>query len=151
MLNTYSPTQLAELVSTVSVREAGSLVHTIGPIGTRLSAEHARELLSLARRLTEWHKIVAVLMIGDFFFENEFVDFGIDMLSFPPSERPCSTGELLSYVERDEDPWAVGLWACNLLMSRKTISSAQYRRISGLPAGTFGKQTLLDALKSRVV
>lgn len=146
-----SPRQLAELVRKLSVDEAHSFWRTaIPPDTTLLTAEHARELLSVARGLTEWYRIMAVLMVGDFFFEDEFVDYAIDMLTFPPSERPSSTEELLNFVARGEDPWAVGLWACNLLMSRKAIHPDQYRRISQLPDGTFGKQTLLDGLRSRV-
>lgn len=151
-MTTYSPRQLAELVKNLSIGEAHSFWHTaIPPDTTRLTAEHARELLSVARGLTEWYRIMAVLMVGDLFFDDEFVDYAIDMLTFPPSERPSSTEELLSFVARNEDPWAVGLWACNLLMSRKTIRTDQYRRISQLPDGAFGRQTLLEGLKSRVV
>ena len=149
-MKSLSPTQLAERISNLSVREAGGFCHTIGPVGTRLTAEHARQLLCVARSLTHWHRIMAVLMVGDFFFENEFVDYAIDMLTYPPSEKPTSTEELLEFLAKEEDPWAVGLWASNLLMTRRTISPAQYRRLSELPAGTYGRQTLLDALKTRI-
>lgn len=147
----YSPSQMAELVKTLSIDEAHSFWRTAVPADTkRLSAEHARELLSVARGLSEWHKIMAVLMVGDFYFEHEFVDFAIDMLTFPRTGTP-SHQELWESLGKSEDPWAVSLWASNLLASRKTIRPEQYRRISQLPDDTFRKQELLDTLGTRVV
>ncbi|MBN1491740.1 MAG: hypothetical protein JXA69_17640 [Phycisphaerae bacterium] len=156
-MSTYSPSELAELVRNLSYHEAGaSFCERVGPTGTRLTAEHARELLSVARGLSKWYKIMTVLMIGQDFFQNEFVDFAIDMLTLPPSEAPSAEDGARMVVLREdpeaiEDPWAVGTWACNLLVTRRTISAEQYRRIAQLPDGTFGKEGLLDVLKSRVV
>lgn len=115
-----------------------------------MTAEHARELLGVTRELTEWHKIMAVLMVGDFYFDDEFVDYAIDMLTFPPSGTPTHE-ELWEHLARNEDPWAVSLWAYNLLVSRNRIRSDQYSRIGQLPDNTFGKVALLDALRPRVV
>lgn len=150
MTSAYGPREFAGLVRSLSVDEAHRFWRTAVPAGTtRLTAEHARELLAVARGLTEWHRIMAVLMVGEFYFEDEFVDYAIDMLPFPPSGVP-SHAELWEHLDKGEDPWAVSLWAYNLLASRKTISPEQYRRISQLPDSTFQKQELLDALKPRV-
>lgn len=156
-MSTYNPSQLAELVRNLSFHESGAcFCERVGSAGMRLTTEHARELLSVARGLSEWYKIMTILMIGQDFFENEFVDYAIDMLTFPPSEYPSAedVARMAEAVRNDpstsEDPWAVGTWACNLLMTRRTIRADQYRRIAQLPDGTFGKQAMLDGLKSRV-
>ncbi|MBW7904864.1 MAG: hypothetical protein LC135_09660 [Phycisphaerae bacterium] len=149
-MSDYSPTELAERVKTLSIDEAHGFWETAGsPHAERLTPEHARELLAATRGMSEWYRIMAVLQIGDFYFENEFVDYAIDMLTFPPSGYPAHD-ELWAHLAKKDDPWAVSLWASNLLVSRKTISPEQYRRISELPDNTFHKQELLDALKPRV-
>lgn len=149
-MSDYSPTELAERVKTLSIDEAHGFWETVGsPHAERLTPEHARELLAATRGMSEWYRIMAVLQIGDFYFENEFVDYAIDMLTFPPSGYPAHD-ELWAHLAKKDDPWAVSLWASNLLVSRKTINSEQYNRISQLPDSTFHKQELLDALKPRV-
>lgn len=145
-----SPKQLAERVRNLSVDAAHDFWRTAVSTDTnRLTTEHACELLSVARGLTEWYKIMAVLMVGDFYFEHEFIDYAIDMLMFPHTGRP-SHQELWESLGKGEDPWAVSLWASNLLASRKTIGLEQYRRISQLPEDAFRKQELLDTLRTRV-
>jgi len=141
-----SPSELADTIKNLSLDDAHSLWRRAG---SELTPQHAAELLSLASGLSEWHKIMAVLMIGNFYFDNEFVDYAIDMLTFAPTGSP-SRKELWSLLVRGEDPYAVGLWACNLLMSRKAIRRQQYQRIAHLPDDAFGKQTLLEGLRTRI-
>ena len=131
-MSTYSPTQLANKIKNLRVDEPHVF---LDELGGPLTADHANELLRVARGLSEWHKIMATLVIGYGCFEGEFVDYAIDMLTFP------ATGE---------EPFAVILWANNLLISRKAIRRDQFERISQLPDATPGKQKLLDHLKSCV-
>lgn len=141
-MNTYTPRKLADRVQNLRLGEPHVL---LAEIGGPLTAEHAHELLRVARGLSEWHKIVAVLIIGDSCFTEEFVDYAIDMLTFAPVGA-----DPMVLLRRGEDPFAVGLHATNLLATRKSISRKQYDRIVLLPADTPGKRTLLDTLKSRV-
>lgn len=134
-MSSFGPQQLTTLIENLSIKDAHGLWAKIGR-DSSLTPEHASALLQLAPGLSEWHKIMAVLMIGDLFFDNEFVDYAIDMLTFPAS---------------GEDPSAVIMHATNLLVTRKTIYSDQYRRISDLPQNTPGKQRLLDTLRCRLV
>jgi hypothetical protein len=131
---TYSPSQLAELIENLPLDGPHVLIDKVGPPGV-LSHSHAHELLRVARGLSEWHKIVATLVIGDLYFDNDFVDYAVDMLKFPASGK---------------DSLAVIMHANNLLLSRKTITRDQYNRITQLPDDTPGKQTLLASLKGRV-
>lgn len=131
-MSTYSPGQLADKIQHLRLDEPHVFLDELGA----LTPEHAQELLRVARDLEEWHKILAVLVIGDTCFEDEFVDYAIDMLTFPAS---------------GEDPFAVKMHANNLLLTRKRIHPDQYERIARLPDDAPGKQTLLDTLKARVV
>src|SRR5215470_15291066 len=77
----YTPHSLADAARDVSVEDSlmlWSKAKSSGP----LTPQHARELLRVARAVTDWHKLVAILLIGDICFETEFVDFAIDMLTF---------------------------------------------------------------------
>ncbi len=145
----YNPQELADRIEALSPHEAHAFWRAVAAPGTRLGSEYATALLSVARGLRAWHQIMCVLMIGNFYFDDEFVDYAIDMLTFPPSGTP-SKEELWQHLNKGEDPWAVSLWAYNLLISRARIRPDQYRRIVRLPDGTFGKQSLVEALKERV-
>jgi len=134
-MNTLSPSQLAELVSNLPLNGPHVLVDVVGHAAV-LTSEHAHALLRVARGLSEWHKIVATLVIGDLYFDNEFVDYAIDMLTLAAS---------------GEDASAVVMHANNLLLSRKAITDNQYDRIVQLPVGTPGKEALLANLKDRIV
>lgn len=141
-MSKYSPSQLADRVQNLRLDESHVL---LDEIGGPLTAEHACELLRIARSLTEWHKIVAVLIIGDYCFAEEFVDYAIDMLAYAPVGV-----DPMHLLDQGKDPFAVGLHATNLLATRKAISRSQYDRIARLPDNTPGKQTLIIKLESRV-
>jgi hypothetical protein len=138
----YSPTQRADKINTLRLDEP---LVCVDDIGGPLTPEHARKLLRVARGLTEWYKIMAVLNIGDFCFDDEFVDYAIDMLTYAPVGV-----DPMPLLQQGQDPFAVGLHATNLLIARKTISQSQYDRIARLPDNTPGKQTLLDTLRARI-
>lgn len=145
-MGVYSPTELADRVCNASVEEAHCLGRSIADAGVkRLTGEHARELLCVAGGLTEWYRIMAVLIIGEFFFESEFVDFAIDVLCRP---RPEESSQGVPTAEHDLG--VVKMWACNLLVSRKSISAGQFDRILRLPDDSFGKRTLVDTLRCRI-
>jgi hypothetical protein len=138
----YSPAELAARIKDLRLAEPHVLLDEIdGP----LTPAHAAALLQMARGLAEWHKIVATLIIGDFFFDDEFVDFAIDMLTFARGSEDWRDEPL-----RGEDPLAVGLHATNLLSTRRSVTRAQYDRIMQLPESTPGRSTLISTLGSRV-
>src|SRR4051794_35242508 len=110
-------------------QELADQVRHLGPTGVceiltalegcgSLSQAHARELLRVAGETTDWRKLMMILIIGDLHFQNEFVDFAIDMLTFIP------TGE---------DPAAVMLHAINLLAARDPLPPHQRARVNNLP------------------
>lgn len=138
----YSPAELVARIQDLRLTEPHVLLDEIdGP----LTPAHAAALLETARGFTEWHKIVATLIIGDYFFNDEFVDFAIDMLTFARDSADWRDAQL-----RGEDPLAVGLHATNLLATRRSVTRAQYDRIVRLPNHTPGKDTLISTLGSRV-
>lgn len=138
----YSPPELSARIQDLRLTEPHVLLDEIdGP----LTPAHAAALLETARGLTEWHKIVATLIIGDFFFADEFVDFAIDMLTFARGSEDWRDAQL-----RGEDPRAVGLHATNLLATRRSVTGAQYDRILRLSEDTPGRSTLISTLGSRV-
>jgi hypothetical protein len=141
-MNQISPSQLAERVLKLAISDSHVLIPDPSVV---LRTEHACELLKIASQPCTWYQRVAILIIGCDKFDNEFVDYAIDSLFFPPWGA-----DPMTLLVTGDDPFAVGMHAVNLLLTRKHITAAQFHRIQHLPTFVPVKQRLISALKLRV-